>query len=264
MAILKEKPAAPAADPIPPTDPLTADDTRTAVDYGKQPKQDGPATKPDWLPEKFWKDGKIDQEGLSKSYTEVEQRFMKKTEDLKVEVRNELFKERPEAPDKYEVKPIEGVDGEALNAHPSVKFWREMAHESGLSNDKFNAGIQAMVDILMDGGVDTAAELAKLGDNAKVRTSAVESWAKATFEDPEEYEAVRQVAKTAAGIKAIERLMGKANLPDKDDLPGPTIKTLEELRTMMRDQRYWGPHKDPAYVKEVDEGFAKLAASKKK
>lgn len=39
-------------------------------------KQD--ETRPDWLPEKFWKDGKVDNEGLAKSYKELEQKFSRK------------------------------------------------------------------------------------------------------------------------------------------------------------------------------------------
>lgn len=30
------------------------------------------AIRPEYIPEKFWKDGKVDSEGLAKSYTELE------------------------------------------------------------------------------------------------------------------------------------------------------------------------------------------------
>lgn len=36
-----------------------------------------PVTRPDYVPEKFWKDGKVDTEGMAKSYTELEQKQSK-------------------------------------------------------------------------------------------------------------------------------------------------------------------------------------------
>lgn len=40
-------------------------------------------SRPDHVPEKFWKDGKLDDVSLSKSYTELESMIGKKKDDLK-------------------------------------------------------------------------------------------------------------------------------------------------------------------------------------
>ena len=35
--------------------------------------------------------------------------------------------------------------------------------------------------------------------------------------------------------------------------------TVEDLQSMMRDERYWNPAKrDKAFIKQVDDGFSKL------
>lgn len=34
--------------------------------------------RPEWVPEKFWKDGQVDAEGMAKSYSELEKRFSQK------------------------------------------------------------------------------------------------------------------------------------------------------------------------------------------
>jgi hypothetical protein len=39
-----------------------------------------PSDRPEWVPEKFWKDGKADYEGLAKSYSELEKRLGKPAE----------------------------------------------------------------------------------------------------------------------------------------------------------------------------------------
>lgn len=41
------------------------------------PQEQKPSERPEWVPEKFWKDGKADFEGLAKSYAELEKRFSK-------------------------------------------------------------------------------------------------------------------------------------------------------------------------------------------
>lgn len=42
---------------------------------GAPPPGDAPPARPDYVPEKFWRDGKPDLEGMGKSYTELERSF---------------------------------------------------------------------------------------------------------------------------------------------------------------------------------------------
>lgn len=50
--------------------------------------------RPEWLPEKFFKEGKPDYEGLAKSYTEAETYIGKKKEDLTAEIRTQIEEEQ--------------------------------------------------------------------------------------------------------------------------------------------------------------------------
>lgn len=57
------------------------------TDQVEQPSEETPQ-KPEWCPEKFWKDGKVDTEGLAKSYAEIEKTRSKpeeKTEETPAE-----------------------------------------------------------------------------------------------------------------------------------------------------------------------------------
>ena len=48
------------------------------------------AERPEWLPEKFFKDGNPDYESLAKSYTEAESYIGKKKEDLTAEIKTQM------------------------------------------------------------------------------------------------------------------------------------------------------------------------------
>lgn len=223
------------------------------------------AQRPDYVPEKFWKDGRIDLENAFKSYSELETRFTTKTEELLKQLDADRRKNLPESPDKYEVQLGEEapIAKEDLETHPAVDWWRKTAHEAGLPPEKFNEGVAQLVGILTQ-GPDLEAEAAKLGENAKVRIEAVSQWAQTTFKEPEEFVAVQLLGTSAAGIKVLERLMGKGPGLQDDNAPPPPRITVEDLRKMQGDPRYYDPaRRDMAFVRQVDEGFALLYGQKK-
>lgn len=262
MSLLAPKQAAAApADTPPPSDPANQPSADESKRFAPTPGQ-----RPEHVPEKFWKDGKLDDAGLVKSYTELETRFMSKTEELKKEVQAELLKARPEAPDKYELKAPEGVDPAALAGHGLTDWWRKTAFEKGMSNDEFNQGIAKYVEAVLGERPDPVEETKKLGENAQVRLGAVSTWAQKTFTDPDEFKAVQQIATTAAGVRALERVMGRQSSEAPGDAPpaAPTI-TEADLKKKQADPRYWDPaRRDPAFIKEVEEGWAKLYPPKAK
>jgi hypothetical protein len=263
-AAAEQKPAADTPDPAPAAGAVDTPDPAAAKPAADESKRFASQSteRPDYIPEKFWKDGKPDLEGLAKSYAEIETWKGTKTEELLKQLDADRLKARPEAPDKYEVKPIEGVEPTVLEASPLVKFWRETAHKAGFSNDQFNEGIGHYMKLLQETMPSVDDEKKQLGENADVRIDAVEKWAQATFTDPKEFEAVQQVATTAAGIKALERLMSKAPQPAADVQREPEL-TIDELRKMQNDPRYYDQaRRDAAWVKKVDEGFARLYAKK--
>lgn len=211
---------------------------------------------PEGLPDRFLKDGKPDWSNLTKSYVELDRAFKSKTEDLKEQLKAEMFKDRPEKADDYKIP--EGLDGEA----PLLGWWRDQAHTMGLSQKQFDEGIARFVEHV-GAEMDPAKEIAKLGENGQARVDAVDAWVNATFTEPDELKAVLLMGSTAAGVKVLEKLMngGKTLVMDDDPVPNAAL-TADELRKMQGDPRYWDSNKrDPAFVKKIEEGWQKLAAS---
>ena len=221
------------------------------------------AQRPDYIPEKFWRDGQADIENMAKSYAELTSWKNTKTEELLKQLDADRLKARPEAADKYELPEIEGVDTEMLAESPLVAYWRETAFNAGLPQEAFNEGIAKYMEALDLSGPNLEAEAKALGENADARIEAVSQWAQAQFTDPAEFEAIQRLGQSAAGIKVLERLMGNP-APAGDG--GPPVKTItiESLKQMQLDPRYWNPaSRDPAFVREVDEGFQKLYAARR-
>ena len=82
----------------------------------------------------------------------------------------------------------------------------------------------------------------------------------------ESYEAIANFATTAQGVKALEEIM-KLN----KDAPIPQTETaieaapsLEDLRSMMKDPRYWKDgERDQAYINKVSMMYEKYYGSQK-
>ncbi len=91
--------------------------TATPADPAAAPQR------PDYLPEKFWKDGAANTEALAKSYGELE----KKLSTMRPH-------EVPESPDKYDFKPAELPAGVEWNDAAAGKFAAAF-HANGVSTD---------------------------------------------------------------------------------------------------------------------------------
>ena len=72
--------------------------------------------------------------------------------------------------------------------------------------------------------------------------------------------ALNGLTSTAEGVEVIEYIMSKMKSPSIASASESPEKLSEDsLRQKMSDEKYWHPAKrDPAYVKEVQEGWAKL------
>lgn len=81
------------------------------------------AVRPDYIPEKFWKDGAIDHESMAKSYTSLETKF---------HTARTAVVDVPETPDDYALKPENLPDGVEWNQEADAKF-RAVFHEKGVS-----------------------------------------------------------------------------------------------------------------------------------
>lgn len=207
-------------------------------------------SRPEWLPEKF-----NTPEDLVNSYSSLESKLGKGQDELREtimgEIEAEAFANRPEKAGDYTLP--EGAD--ELASDPDVEWWANFAWENGFSQEEFDEGLQR----LMPEQPNLDAEIEKLGDNANARIEAVALWAQKNVPGDFQSEIIR-LGETAEGVQLLEHFM---NAMSDETVGGDSVTaaalTQDDLRTMMRDPRYWDVRqRDPAYVKQVDEGFAKL------
>jgi hypothetical protein len=193
---------------------------------------------------------------LVSSYSSLESKLGKGQEELREaimgEIEAEAFSNRPETAGQYELP--EDFDA-SLADDPDLDWWANFAWENGFSQDEFNEGLARLIPA----GPDLDAEMEKLGDNASARIESVGLWAQKNVPEELSHEIMR-LGETAEGVELLEYFMGKLEGGGiSGEATSPTVMGLDELRTMMRDPRYFDPaRRDPGYVKQVDEGFAKL------
>lgn len=217
------------------------------------PPPAAPGDRPGWLPEKF-----KSPEDLARSYGELEKRLSGRDEELKAKWEAERLAGRPEKPDAYKLPEVPGV----ADDQPLTSWWRGFAHEAGLSQEQFEKAISAYTEAMAASQPKPEAEIAKLGDNAAARLQALSLWAGKTF-DAEELEAVRRAATTAAGVRALEKLMGSAAPTDERafEAAGPAEDDEATIRKLMDSKAYWSPNdRDPAVMKRVEDFYARQAA----
>jgi len=220
------------------------------------------SSRPEWLPEKFFVEGKPAYELLAKSYGELETKFRSKEDELKArlveELANEAVANRPEAADKYELPEIEGADLSQMANHPLVKWWADFSFENGFDQNTFKTGIETYIQSQSFGMPNPEEEIKALGDNAKARTEAVGLWVGKNFA-ADEIGQIERLCTTAAGVKVMERIMGmmRGEGGQVVDDRSPVDDEADVMK-LMNDRRYWSPsERDPALVKRVEAFFQK-------
>jgi len=224
------------------------------------PPPPGPGERPDWCPEKFFDadTGPRTEIGF-KAFTELENKLRAGKDTLKAELDAERAAGVPE---KYELAIPEDVkipdDIEmTLNAEdPLVDWFFGFAKEQGLTQDQVNLAIGEYVKIELAAMPNMTDEIGKLGDYGQDRLLKVQNWLGKTL-DEAEMKSIAPILTSADSIAAVEKLM-KASGPGSfsGDPPGDAL-TLEELRSMQNDKKYW-QEKDPAFIKKVTDGYARL------
>ncbi len=196
------------------------------------------------------------------------------------------FANRPQPPDKpgaYELKLSDEVKAKFgdMSEDPVLPMWRETAHELGLSNEQFSGAFEKLYTRMAEAGlvddpINIDNELQRLepasGDTrhktaaAAQRVNAAVNWVEGLLTrnalSQGEAAELAQVAATANGVMALEKLM---RLADHHGLQGggdiaPTGDTLEGLRALMKDPRYdlRGPQGDRNFVADVDTRYRRL------
>jgi|TARA_Y100000034_G_scaffold51203_1_gene62984 hypothetical protein len=220
--------------------------------------------KPEHISDKFWDaDSKsVNVEALSTSYNTLEKKLGKRTEDLTKQIRQDMDNQKSKnVPKEYEIKLPddlpEDVQIDIDKEQPLMKWWSEKAKEMGFSQDQFNEGISQFVNNEVNSLPNIEQEMLDLGDNAKERVESANLWAKKHLSE-DAYNTISNLASTSNGIKTLEEIM---SLNKKSVMPStPTAiegkPTLEDLRSMMKDPRYWKDgEKDNGYIQRVTKLF---------
>ena len=220
--------------------------------------------KPEHISDKFWDaDSKsVNVEALSTSYNTLEKKLGKRTEDLTKQIRQDMDNQKlKNVPKEYEIKLPddlpEDVQIDIDKEQPLMKWWSEKAKEMGFSQDQFNEGISQFVNNEVNSLPNIEQEMLDLGDNAKERVESADLWAKKHLSE-DAYNTISSLASTSNGIKTLEEIM---SLNKKSVMPStPTAiegkPTLDDLRSMMKDPRYWKDgEKDNGYIQRVTKLF---------
>jgi hypothetical protein len=229
------------------------------------PQEEVPqAERPEHIPEKFWKDGKVDADEMAKSYTQLESYSTGKEESIKEKLIEELANEHAEnIPETYELPALpDGITEEDVQANPMFSWWNDTCKENGLTQEEYDDGINAYVEMLQGQRPDIEGEMEKLGENANARVDAVDAWAQKNF-PPDQYDVIQMsLGTSAAGIEALESIMemNRSSGVRSNEYEQPEKQlTMADARAMMTDKRYYDPRfRDEAYVKKVDAAFRML------
>ncbi len=223
---------------------------------------------PDGLPESFWdaEAGQVKTDDLIKSYSELN--TFKSEYDSR-------FANRPESPDAYEIRLPEDIelsdeqkaqfDLSELKDNPLMKSVLKIVHDAGGDQSTLDALMGEVIKDEMAYQQAATAEVekhakeekAKLGQNADARIEAINAFLTGNLSE-EQVEALSAVGTSAAAIEALETLISKISdaAPKGGGEPGGVI-TQAQLTEMQNDPRYWRD-KDPAFIKQVEAGYAKL------
>lgn len=217
--------------------------------------------RPEWLPEKFWVDNAPSYENLAKSYSELEKMRGNMKEAVSKEFEAERLASRPENPTDYKLPEGDYLDADQMANSPIVEWWRGFAHENGYNQEQFEQAINNYAQVEVARLEESyKQEMSALGENADARIEAVTLWMDNTF-DEQQRVALADACTTAAGVEAIEKvidlLKASGNISEAVFEKPPEV-TRSDIEKMMQDRRYWHPaDRDPAFVKQVEDFFAK-------
>jgi hypothetical protein len=226
--------------------------------------QDQVADRPDWLPEKFER-----PEELANSYRELERAFYTRKEDLRTQIVEELNKEAvsdaPISPADYEIN-IEAPEGMQFNVDendPLLDWFRDKAHNYGMSQDEFNGLMNEWAVMEANRGPDWNVESEILGEHADQRLDRVDSWAHKNLSE-NAYQVFANVPASSGMVQLFEELMELNGQPKFNMVSESEFQeriSLEDLRSMQNDPKYWR-EKDPAFIAKVRAGFAQYSRTK--
>ena len=217
---------------------------QVAIDHKPaDPAAAGPAERPEWMPENFWKDGNPDYEGLAKSWRDL---------------RGKISKGAHNAPadGKYDLSSF----GDATD-NPMANALSSWAKDNGLSQAQFDdlvGQLQTQAkEIMGNDMIDPAAELQKLGPNGRAMVDGMVDWARGLVNkgvwSAEDFEEFKIMGGTARGLNALVKIREayEGRVPI-ESAPLDGAPTKEELYQMVADPKY---KTDAAYRQKVERLF---------
>lgn len=227
---------------------------------GQQAAQEETPSRPEWLPEKFWKDGKPDYEGLAKSYGELEKKFSQpKPEEPKAENASEDAAR--------EATKAAGIDYDSLTA----KYVEKGAIDDSDFEALEKAGIpRHYVEAYIEGqkAIQETRRATIFNEvGGQQNYEAMVRWAAQSL-TPAEIQAYNEAIDSGDMARMKQATLGlyssytKVNgsapnlvMANNSAVPGDVFRSAAELKAAIADPRY---NVDPAYRADVQ---AKLGRS---
>lgn len=165
-----------------------------------------------------------------------------------------------EAPDTYE---MEGLDFQEDPFLESLSSWGK---EAGLTNDGMKGLVGKIQELVKGQGAKIKEQTMKeLGESAKSRIKAIDTWGKAKL-SKEEHTHLRQMVRTTDDVKLIEKLIAQSKSPKLANAPSSrNTLSAKDLRAkaeaMLTEKNEWGGSKmdsDPEHAKKVNDLYAKI------
>jgi hypothetical protein len=192
------------------------------------------AQRPEGLPDQYWDSdaGSVRMTELMADYGEAAR--LKADHDARIAAlpaKPEDYKMEGALPEGFMVP--HGFEPKVDPKDSRIPALREFAHKHKLSQEAVSKliglDLQAQVAQHLEADAAIAAEMQKLGENAKARIKAVES-ALATHLDEAEFEAMRPYVNTAAAVSALEKILAKLpKLPKNGGLPPPPERPADKF-----------------------------------
>lgn len=227
----------------------------------EQPQE---STRPEWLPEKFDR-----PEELANSYSELERAFYTRKEELRNQIVSELNEEAssnaPISPADYELQfeAPEGIEYSINDDDPMLDWFRNTAHNYGLSQDEFNGLMTEYAQIDAMRGPDWNVESEQLGEYAERRLERVDGWATSNLSE-EAYNIFANIPASAGMVQLFEELMelnGQPQFNMTSETEFQERLSIDDLRAMQNDPKYW-KEKDQAFINKVRAGFEQYSRSR--
>ena len=213
-------------------------------------KEPEPAERPDWLPENFWKEGKPDLEGLSKSWRDLRAKISKGEHNAPVDGNYKL--------DAFG----DGYDGE----NPIAKTLTGWAKENGISQAQFDELANKLAtqsrELMQQETIDPKAEMEQLGPNGQAIVNGMVEWARGLVGkgvwSKDDFEEFKIMGGTARGITALMKIREayEGRVPIQS-IPIEGLPSKEELQSMVADPKY---QTDTAYRQKVERLFQQVYA----